>query len=353
METESIAKLYDRLPQLSATDAAGARLLFDTRFHQLLRQYCHDLRIERADQISDENLIQLSFGTHDDAFDLLIPENLLSSVASIVGARGWPQTLKLKCLWTVLSAEWKGVANLLETLGWSLLSAERCQKNPDGTGVTFLAHHGAQQANCVLRDFSTRMLKQLDDQDVLAPYAYQNISANSRLEAALIFSVRKLAWSAMRSLQVGDAIVFQKHNAESAGHCNVQLAVGCAAGQRAYRRAIWNGHAVILQGEQWMNVEQAVETISPRADDSSREGNLADVDVDVQLELQLVTMPISALSAMQPGYVLELPVAVEDAEVCLIVGGRVIGYAQLVRVADRLAARITRLKNDPNRTIPE
>jgi type III secretion system YscQ/HrcQ family protein len=353
METESVDKLSDRLPQISANDAAAARLLFDTRFHQLLRQYCPDLRIERTDRPSHDRLIRLSLGTHADAFDLLIPDNLLSSLTSIVEARGWPQSLKLKCLWTVLSAEWKSAASLLEALGWSLLLAERCEENPNSAGVAFLAHHGAQRANCVLRNFSAQMLKQLDDQGVLTPYACRNISAVSHLETSLIFSVRKLVWSVIRDLQVGDAIVLQKHNAKSDGGCDVQLAVGCAAGQRAFRHAVLDGGAITVQGDQWMSADQVVETVPPRADESNRECNLADVDIDVQLELQLVTMPISALSAMQPGYVLELPVSVEDAEVCLIVGGRVIGYAQLVRVADRLAARITRLKNDANRTVAD
>jgi flagellar motor switch/type III secretory pathway protein FliN len=353
METASIAKLSDLLPQLSANDAAAARLLFDTRFHQLIRQYCPDLRIERTNKISHEALIQLSLGTHEDAFNLLIPENMLPSMASIVGARGWPQSLKLKCLWTMLSTEWTGIASLLERLGWSLLSAKRCQENPEGFGIAFLAHHGTQQTSCLIKDFSAQMWKQLDDQGVLSPYAYRNISGVNHLETSLIFSVRRLAWSAIRSLQIGDAVVLQKHNSETGGHCHVQLAVGCAAGQRAYRHAAWDGEAVILQGERWMSTEQAVETISPRADESNRECNLADVDVDVQLELQLVTMPIGALSAMQPGYVLELPVSVENAEVCLVIGGRVVGYAQLIRVADRLAARITRLKNDANCTVPD
>ncbi len=353
METESIAKLSDRLPLLSANDAACARLLFDARFNQLIRQYCPDLRIERTGKILNEGLIQLSFGTRDGTFSVFVPENVLSSMASILSARGWPESLKLKCLWTVLSTEWAGTATLLDNLGWSLLSAERHPENPGDTGVAFLARHGTQQVSCSIKDFSAQMLKQLDDQGVLAAHAGRNIISEIRLETSLIFSARRLAWPAFRSLQIGDAIVLHKHNFESGGHCNVQLAVGCAAGQRAYRQAAWDGESVILKGEQWMDIEQTVETTPPRADEPNRECDLADVDVDVQLELQLVTMPISVLSAMQPGYVLELPVSVEDAEVCLVVGGRVIGYAQMVRVANRLAARITRLKNDANRTVPD
>lgn len=357
METENIAGLADRLPKIPAKDAAGARLLFDTRFHQLLRQYYPDLQIGHTHQRSRERLIRLSLGAEADAFDLLIPEDLLLSLASIVEARGWPEALKLKCLWTVLSAEWPGAMELFEVLGWTLLSVERCkestEENPDDGGVAFVAHRGTRHARCVLRNFSAQMLKQLNDQGVFDSYAYNSIPVDSRLDASLIFNARRLAWTAIRSLQLGDAIVLQKHSAQSDGLYSVQLAIGCAVGQRVYRHAVWDADSVIVQSDRWVSMEETMETISPRADEAGRECNLADVDVDVQLELQLVTMPISVLSSMQPGYVLELPVAVEDAEVCLVVGGRVIGYAQLVRVADRLAARITRLKNDTNRTVPD
>ena len=73
---------------------------------------------------------------------------------------------------------------------------------------------------------------------------------------------------------------------------------------------------------------------------------MADLEVDVQIVLQVLSTPLGELAAMRPGYVLELPMAATEACVDLVVGGQVHGRAQLVRVGDRLGARILELFHD-------
>ena len=74
--------------------------------------------------------------------------------------------------------------------------------------------------------------------------------------------------------------------------------------------------------------------------------SMADLEVDVHIELQVLSTPLGELAAMRPGYVLELPVPAVDACVDLVVGGRMYGRAQLVRVGDRLGARILEVFRD-------
>jgi type III secretion protein Q len=73
---------------------------------------------------------------------------------------------------------------------------------------------------------------------------------------------------------------------------------------------------------------------------------MADIEVDIQIVLQVLSTPLGELAAMRPGYVLELPVAASEACVDLVVGGQVHGRAQLVCVGDRLGARILELFHD-------
>ena len=73
---------------------------------------------------------------------------------------------------------------------------------------------------------------------------------------------------------------------------------------------------------------------------------LASIEVDLHLELQVLSTPVAELARMRAGHVLELPVAAADATVQLMVGGQVFGRAQLVCVGDRLGARIVELNHD-------
>jgi type III secretion system YscQ/HrcQ family protein len=353
MNIENAVSLADSLPHVAEGDAQSTRLLFDQRVQRLLRQYCPDLRIEYDHRPEFPNAIQLTFAAQNTTCDLWIPDELLPSLASVVQARDWPASLRLQCIWTVLLAEWTKAAELIESLGLTLVAAERA--NPDkgvgAEGIGFVLGRGASKAVCMLRNFNEVLLKHVHAQVALNAYACARDGLDISPDASLVCGVRTLAWSVLRSLRVGDALIMAGREGEKDRNFSAQLSVGSAAGRRAYRRVQWNGDSVIVQGERWMSEDAAVDKVLPRADDSVRGSALEDVEVDVQLELQLVTMPMSVLSAMQPGYILELPVAVEDASVCLVVGGRVIGHAQLMRVGDRLAARITGLKNESNRTI--
>jgi flagellar motor switch/type III secretory pathway protein FliN len=350
MSVESPTNLGDYLTSIPAYNAGAARLLFDTRFHQLLSSYCPDLKIEHSNTLRCESFVRFSFDTHHGSFELFVPDKFFTSLTSIIEGDGWSQSLKLQCLWAVINADWEGINSLLDLLGWTLSSVERCSENPPEGGIHFLVTRGTLRANCLLWNFDCRLLKEVDDSGLLGFHLQPSIADRICPTASLIFKARRFAWGALLCLHVGDAIILQKYETQPNNSYAIQLAIGCRGGPRVFRNALWDGNSVAIQGDKWMNIDVA-ESVLARQDGSEPQTNLADIEVEVQLELQLVAMPIKVLSAMQPGYVLELPVSVEDVEVCLVVGGQVIGYAQLVRVADRLAARITRIKNDPGRAI--
>ena len=78
-------------------------------------------------------------------------------------------------------------------------------------------------------------------------------------------------------------------------------------------------------------------------DDPIRIGEL---ELPVQFEIDTVAMPLSQLSSLAPGYVVEFPVPFADARLRLVAHGRTIGYGELVTVGDHLGVRIIRMAHD-------
>ena len=77
-----------------------------------------------------------------------------------------------------------------------------------------------------------------------------------------------------------------------------------------------------------------------RADDLIRVGEL---ELPVQFEIDTLAMPLSQLSMLGPGYVIEFPVPFNDARLRLVAHGTTIGYGELVTVGEHLGVRIVRM----------
>jgi type III secretion protein Q len=59
--------------------------------------------------------------------------------------------------------------------------------------------------------------------------------------------------------------------------------------------------------------------------------------------VETVSVPLSDLESIQPGYVIELTAPLEGAAIRLVAFGQTIGYAELVTVGDKLGARIIKM----------
>ncbi|MFP6560947.1 type III secretion system cytoplasmic ring protein SctQ [Paraburkholderia sp. B3] len=80
-----------------------------------------------------------------------------------------------------------------------------------------------------------------------------------------------------------------------------------------------------------------------RDDDLIRVGEL---ELPVQFEIDTLAMPLSQLSALGPGYVIEFPVPFSDALLRLVAHGNTIGYGELVTVGEHLGVRIVRMAHN-------
>jgi type III secretion protein Q len=99
------------------------------------------------------------------------------------------------------------------------------------------------------------------------------------------------------------------------------------------------GQSFIAEGVPRMTDD--TQDIDPGTDDPA--DALGELELPVRFEIETVSVPLSELEAIEPGYVIELAMPVADARLRLVSCGQVIGHAELVAVGDRLGARITRM----------
>lgn len=78
-------------------------------------------------------------------------------------------------------------------------------------------------------------------------------------------------------------------------------------------------------------------------DDPADPIRIGELELPVQFEIDTVALPLAQLSALGPGYVLELPVPAADAQLRLVAHGQTIGYGELVTVGEHLGIRIIRM----------
>jgi type III secretion protein Q len=78
-------------------------------------------------------------------------------------------------------------------------------------------------------------------------------------------------------------------------------------------------------------------------DDPADPIRIGELELPVQFEIDTVALPLAQLSTLGPGYVLELPVPVADAQLRLVAHGQTIGYGELVTVGEHLGIRIIRM----------
>jgi type III secretion protein Q len=169
---------------------------------------------------------------------------------------------------------------------------------------------------------------------------------------AAVLGSRRLALGLLRSLRVGDVLLLGRQGGPGESMTPAWLIAGRGRGALAWPCAA-QGREITATGEHWMTTETMGARAAGEQDGSTvsagRVGRLdpmADLEVDVHLQLQVLSTPLSELAGMRPGYVLELPVPAAEACVDLVVGGQVYGRAQLVRIGDRLGARILEMFDD-------
>lgn len=98
-----------------------------------------------------------------------------------------------------------------------------------------------------------------------------------------------------------------------------------------------------LQGTPIMSYETEEHDHDAAAQSGDEPIDIGELNLPVKFELDTVPMPVVQLSALRPGYVVELPVPIADARIRLTSYGQTIGTGELVTVGDQLGVRVLQM----------
>ncbi len=346
-EMESIAT---RLLHTTAAEAAAARLLSDARLHAQLVQWLPDLELWRTDTRAAVDLPGRRYGFVFSApaaeIVVTVPDDFSSALTAIMAAAEWPESLRIACVERLLEASAQPLAAWLKRHSFALSRLDPDAESPGSAerlhGLLGVAHLCAE-LRCTDRTWPERALtaSALQRAGPLASVAALPVALT------VAFGHRRMAMTLLRTLAAGDVLVLPSGTGPAGDIEHALLVPGQQGALRLGLACQVRGAQLTIQGDHWMSEQNTINMAAGRAEPPVPGGDpLADIEVDLRMELQVISTPIGELSNMRTGYVLELPVAVQDACVDLVVGGQLFGRAQLVCVGDRLGVRIIELRHD-------
>ncbi|WP_027210514.1 type III secretion system cytoplasmic ring protein SctQ [Burkholderia sp. WSM2232] len=226
------------------------------------------------------------------------------------------------------------------------------------------AHSARHSARHAAGTFAAHTASQVTD---IAP-----AFADCMVPGRLILGARRLPVDTLRALEAGDVLLRSlpaslrallpgsggRHVDEAGaapaatGHAaplpepaSATVAWGSPGLMRVHAQVNMEGRRLSLTKEPIMTDE--LDPVRPddllAPDQHSSPIEIGELDLPVQFEVDTVALPLSQLYALRPGYVLELPTPVAEAQLKLVTHGQTIGYGELVTVGDHLGIRILRM----------
>jgi type III secretion protein Q len=359
MNTAPVAPLAASLPRIDALDALRSRVLFCEPLARVLGTWVPGLRLAPAYTAlpAPEGEAASRFGVllrgRCAELWLLLPTSVDAVSAAILAAGAWSPTVQMSCVYARAKS---ALGDLIQYFGTLGLQPVRLEARPEplvvSDGATmFECRVGVHHIEGCLRCTDGAWLTQLESVITRLPLAHGGPAAGLVLPLRARLGTRRLALSLLRSLEVGDVVLL---DGPGAGHSQAGrglAVVGSLKGRGAVTRACtFRGNAITITGDHWMNTDTLLPTAPSAHDAPSRAAEpgsgadpIADIEIDLHFELQVISTPLAELAAMRPGYVIELPMPAAEATVSLVAGGQVYGRAQLVSIGDRLGARILEL----------
>ncbi|NYH12962.1 type III secretion system cytoplasmic ring protein SctQ [Paraburkholderia bryophila] len=199
--------------------------------------------------------------------------------------------------------------------------------------------------------------------DPRAAFESDDQSAHPTVEldvpGSLILGVKRLPVDTLHALEPGDvllratfpsldaALPGTSHDSSSAPRARLRAvaAWGTPGLTRVCAAVEIDGQSLVIVKEP--NMSEELDPASADAglaiDDPADPIRIGELELPVQFEIDTVALPLAQLSALGPGYVLELPVPAADAQLRLVAHGQTIGYGELVTVGEHLGIRIIRM----------
>ncbi len=352
-----VVPLEPSLEPVSDVEAAGSRLLFSWPLTKVLASWLPGLTIQRSDvtaqsiqaEGSDHFRITLRGSTTE--LSLQMPWDIDPVSASILSAGSWSSAVQLACLRARANSLFSGFIDWLGRLDLYpvQLDCHARELPPPAGAIAFECRLGDHRLGASLTCHDLGWLARAAQQIARLDRPSLAGASHLALPVCVVLGLRQVSLGLLASLQVGDVLMLPGTIGADGVIDNGMLVIG----HRGRGALGWpckvHGRLITAKGDKWMSTEtlganaarqDEAESAADGVENASARNSIADLEVDLHIDLQVLSMSVGELASMQPGYVLELPVPATDACVDLVVGGQIFGRAQLVRVGDRLGARI-------------
>jgi type III secretion protein Q len=353
--------LVQHLTQLCAASAQASRVLFDSRLEALAARLdgIDTLQIQPASpdhvtSFDEPGRIVLAHvaGNLTIDFDLRFYPALQILAGSGSADTGAAQSLR-QSIATALLAPLTDVLQLAGIGSWRIASVQRV------TGVAAAPAAGELVAHVCIgaggRNYDARVhaspaiLGLLERRMASTVYAFAAAVAPPWwVPGRVTIGGRRIAINALEVLRPGDVLLRTMPSATQAA---------LRAGQAFRARAAWGTPgmkqivaAAQIESNRLAIIEEPTMTDDPQQSDDGDTPlavnfqddpiEIGKLDLLVQFELDSVALPLAQLTALRPGYVIELDTPVSDAQIRLVAHGQTIGYGELIAVAEHLGIRI-------------
>ncbi|WP_440967344.1 type III secretion system cytoplasmic ring protein SctQ [Massilia sp. GER05] len=156
----------------------------------------------------------------------------------------------------------------------------------------------------------------------------------------------------LRTLRPGDVLLGWPAAPGFAPHAALGQATllwGAANGHAVHAHARIDSRNVILESSPYAMNHDPDLSLRAAPDAASSPLDVSDVELPVHIEVVTVNLPIGQIAALQPGYILALPVALADADIRLVAHGQTLAFGELVAIGDQLGLHIRRIANADER----
>lgn len=163
-------------------------------------------------------------------------------------------------------------------------------------------------------------------------------SRHWRVPTLIRLGTRRWQVALLDSLEAGDVMLCKENLA--AATVDAQLFCGASAGRHWTADVQINQRKVIVMNKIQTHQGSDFDSDSLEPPLSSE---IATLEVPVHFEVDNAALSLAELSALQPGYVIELSIPIEEAEIRLVSCGQIIARGRMVVIAGCLGVQIERL----------
>jgi type III secretion protein Q len=224
----------------------------------------------------------------------------------------------------------------------------------DGTGVLHLEYdHEGATAHAAVAGVSAALAAALAAR--IGPRgraALPPALAALPLPTTLRLRTRHATPALLRTLRPGDVLLGWPAAPGFGPHATLGQATllwGATDGHAVHARARIDSRNVILESHPATMNHDPDLSLRAAPDAASAPIDVSDVELPVHIDLVTVNLPIGQIAALQPGYILTLPLALADADIRLVAHGQTLAFGELVAVGDQLGLHIRRIANADER----